>query len=73
MAGNRLGGLKAAQKVKERHGDDFYVKIGAIGGAKSGKGGFYWATRNVSEDDPRHPRHAGKIGGATSKRKKANA
>ena len=32
MAGNLIGGLKAAQSNKERHGADFYKKIGSKGG-----------------------------------------
>lgn len=34
MAGNRIGGLKAAQRNKEKYGADWYKRIGAIGGKK---------------------------------------
>lgn len=34
MAGNKLGGKKAAQTIKDRYGDDFYSQIGAKGGSK---------------------------------------
>lgn len=30
MAGNREGALKAAKTNKEKHGEDFYKKIGAM-------------------------------------------
>lgn len=40
MANRYAGGLKAAQTNKERHGEDFYVRIGAMGGKKSRGGGF---------------------------------
>lgn len=40
MAGTRAGGIKAAQKNKLRHGDDFYKNIGHIGGQKGTTGGF---------------------------------
>ena len=40
MSGVRAGGLKAAKTNKERHGADFYVKIGRAGGLKSRGGGF---------------------------------
>ena len=32
MPGTAFGGLKAAKTNKERHGDDFYKKIGSKGG-----------------------------------------
>lgn len=41
MPGNRQGGIKAAKTNKERHGDDFFVKIGRKGGlASTPTGGF---------------------------------
>ncbi len=33
MAGTKSGGKKAAEVNKERHGSDFYRRIGALGGA----------------------------------------
>lgn len=40
MAGNRTGGLKAAETNKKKYGDQFYKTIGAAGGTKSRGGGF---------------------------------
>jgi general stress protein YciG len=41
MGGTKEGGLQAAEKNKARYGEDFYAKIGAMGGKKSRTGGFY--------------------------------
>lgn len=54
MAGNRIGGLKAAAKNKANN-PNFYKEIGAIGGSKSTTGGFY-ANRELA-------RTAGRKGG----------
>jgi len=40
MSGTRDGGLRAEQTNKQRNGDDFYKRIGAMGGKKSRGGGF---------------------------------
>lgn len=45
MAGNKKGGIKAARVNLARHGEDFYQRIGAIGGKASGKGGFAYSKR----------------------------
>lgn len=63
MAGTKVGGLRAAQTNKAKHGEDFYKRIGAIGGKKGTTGGFY-ANRELA-------RIAGAIGGRKSKRRKA--
>lgn len=60
MPGTQSGGKKTAQINKERHGEDFYVKIGALGGAKSRNGGFA-QNRELA-------REAGRIGGRRSRR-----
>lgn len=60
MAGSRTGGMRAAETNKKRHGDDFYKKIGAMGGRKGTTGGFY-ANRELAVQ-------AGKLGGKISKR-----
>lgn len=40
MPGNVEGGKKAAVTTKALYGKDFYIRIGAKGGAKSRTGGF---------------------------------
>lgn len=69
MAGSSIGGLKAAQKNKERYGDDFYAKIGAIGGTRSKTGGF--GSPNVGADGLTGRERAGiagRVGGLKSRR-----
>lgn len=72
MAGNAKGGLKAAKSNKDRHGDNFYKRIGALGGAAP--------TKLRTEDgkslkgfalNPEAASRAGRIGGKKSKRGKA--
>lgn len=60
MAGTKIGGAKAAQKNKELYGEDFYGRIGAIGGKIGRTGGFY-ANRELA-------RIAGAKGGRISRR-----
>lgn len=55
MAGTKIGGLRAAAKNKELYGEDFYRKMGAIGGKKSKGGGF--------AANPELAREAGRKGG----------
>lgn len=64
MAGNKEGGLKTAKTNKERYGEDWYKKIGSIGGQKSTTGGFY-ANRELA-------REAGRKGGLNSRRGKSS-
>lgn len=63
MAGNKSGAKLAAKTNKEKYGDDFYRKIGSIGGKKGKTGGFY-ANRELA-------RIAGAKGGKISRRGKA--
>lgn len=63
MSGTRDGGIKAAQTNKERHGQDFYKKIGKAGGIKGTTGGFA-SNRELA-------REAGRKGGKRSKRVKS--
>ena len=60
MSGTPEGGAKAAKKMKELYGSDFYKTIGSKGGKLGHTGGFY-ANRELA-------REAGRIGGAKSKR-----
>ena len=62
MAGTVAGGKAARDTNYARYGKDFYARIGAIGGRKSGTGGFY-ANRELV-------RIAGAKGGKISKRTK---
>lgn len=62
MAGTRIGGKKTAITNMEKYGEDFYSRIGRIGGKKSTTGGFY-ANRELA-------RIAGAKGGRISKRTK---
>lgn len=73
MAGNRAGGLKAAQTNRKRHGADFYADIGTKGGKLGHTGGFAHDKRTWLQKLLRKPKLAslaGKAGGRISKRKK---
>lgn len=74
MSGTREGGLKASKTNKERHGADYYAKIGAIGGHNGNTGGF--ASDVVGKDGLtgwERAVKAGSKGGKISKRGKATA
>ena len=60
MAGNKVGGAKAAATNKAKHGANFYARIGAMGGKKGRTGGFA-ANRELA-------RIAGAKGGSVSRR-----
>lgn len=62
MAGTKAGGQKARDTNYERNGKDFYGRIGAIGGKKTGMKGFAL--------DHERARIAGKKGGTVSRRGK---
>lgn len=64
MSGTRKGGKKAAKTNKERHGEDFFARIGKKGG-QNGKGPGY---KGGFASDPELARRAGAIGGSRSKR-----
>lgn len=60
MAGNKLGAQKAKATIIEKHGKDFYGKIGAIGGKSATKPkGFAYAKLHYLPTDKRHPSRAG--------------
>lgn len=63
MAGTKAGGQAAANTNKIRYGEDFYSRIGAIGGKNGHTGGFF-ANRELA-------RTAGAKGGRKSRRGKA--
>jgi len=48
VSGTIEGGLAAAKANKERYGDDWYARIGAIGGKNGKTGGF--AAEKVGKD-----------------------
>ena len=60
MAGTAKGGRLAAEKNKQKHGADFYTRIGRMGGQKGKTGGFA-ANRELA-------RQAGAKGGSISRR-----
>lgn len=60
MSGTKAGGLRAAQTNKERHGEDFYARIGAMGGRNGHTGGF--------AANPALAKLAGKKGGIIGRR-----
>lgn len=64
MAGTKTGGSKAAQTIKEKYGEDYYTKIGAMGGKTktTKKKGF--------AANPELARRAGQLGGKNSSRAK---
>ena len=76
MPGTLSGGKLAAQRNKERYGDDFYKKIGSMGGKKPTTGGFVQAIPcdcTVIEGKHIIRQCAGKIGGHISRRGKSIA
>ena len=61
MAGTKEGAKKALATNKKLYGEDFYKRIGRLGGKKGTTGGFY-ANRELASI-------AGRIGGLKSSRK----
>ena len=69
MSGTVAGGIKAKKTITERHGSDWYKKIGKIGGRNGHTGGF--ASETVGKDGLtglERASKAGRIGGLKSKR-----
>lgn len=60
MAGNAEGGKKAAETNKERNGEDFYRRIGKLGGQAGNTGGF--ASLTVGKDGLTGPERAKIVG-----------
>lgn len=63
MSGTAIGGKRAAETNKKKHGEDFYARIGAIGGMNGHTGGFAYG-----EEGRALARRVGVIGGRKSKR-----
>lgn len=61
MAGTTEGGKQAAITNKKNHGKDFYQRIGAIGGRKTGMKGFALMS-------PERRKECGAKGGSLSRR-----
>lgn len=72
MGGSIIGGKKAAATNKSRYGNDWYARIGALGGRLGKTGGF--ASNKIGDDGltgRERASKAGAIGGRRSKRGKA--
>lgn len=63
MAGTAKGGRLAAQKNKQKHGSDFYARIGRLGGQRSRNGGFA-----AGVEGKKRASYYGAIGGSISRR-----
>lgn len=63
MAGTAEGGRLAAQKNKQKHGSDFYARIGRIGGRRGRTGGFA-----AGSEGRKRASYYGSIGGSISRR-----
>lgn len=68
MAGSKTGGKSAAMTNKLKYGFDFYARIGAVGGSRSARGG-YWYKKYIL-GDVESIRRAGMLGGQISRRGK---
>ena len=68
MPGTKTGGKRAAQTNKERHGEDFYQRIGKLSNASWEKNGR--KPRGFAAN-PELARVAGGKGGRISRRRKA--
>lgn len=73
MAGTKEGGMKARATNLARHGEDWYSRIGRIGGRMGTTGGF--ASEKVGADGLtglERAKIAGAKGGSLSRRGKAH-
>ena len=73
MSGTVEGGKLAAETNKKYHGEDFYARIGAIGGKNGHTGGFAFPLLcdcEYEEDLHKKARCAGAKGGLISRRTK---
>lgn len=67
MAGTIRGGRLAARKNKQRHGADFYARIGRMGGRKGHTGGFA-----AGDEGRKRASYYGAIGGSISRRRQTS-
>lgn len=65
MAGTKDGGKQAAATNKEKYGNDFYRKIGSLGGKNGHTGGFA-----AGDAGRQRARVYGAVGGRISRRPK---
>lgn len=65
MAGTARGGRLAAEKNKQKHGTDFYSRIGRLGGRRGTTGGFA-----AGKEGRKRASYYGAIGGSMSRRSK---
>ena len=63
MAGTAKGGRLAADKNRKKHGEDFYSRIGRLGGQKGHTGGFA-----AGSEGRKRASQYGAIGGTISRR-----
>lgn len=65
MSGSKIGGAKARDTNKKLYGEDYYVKMGAIGGKLGRTGGFA-----AGEEGRKRARIYGAVGGRISRKVK---
>lgn len=63
MAGTIQGGRRAAEKNRQKHGSDFYARIGRMGGRRGRTGGFA-----AGQEGRKRASYYGAIGGSISRR-----
>ncbi len=63
MAGTAKGGRLAAEKNRKKHGEDFYARIGKMGGRRGHTGGFA-----AGSEGRKRASYYGAIGGSISRR-----
>lgn len=69
MAGTKDGAKKASNTMKKRYGDDYYARIGKVGGQNGRTGGFY-ANREAARSAGAKGGRIGNRGGVKNKNKR---